>query len=68
MTRTRSCDSPAPANGGDTCPGDRSQSEGCDPCPQGMENIMNILIGKIIFVHLFIIICIFFLVEKFLYT
>ena len=39
MKRTRECDSPAPANGGETCPGDRSQSEGCnkDPCPQGIE-------------------------------
>ena len=33
-TRTRLCDSPAPAYGGDTCPGDDSQSDECNnqPC------------------------------------
>ena len=41
MTRTRSCDSPAPANGGDDCEdGDESQSESCNsnPC-KGTRNI-----------------------------
>ena len=34
ITRSRECDSPAPANGGDDCPGDGSQSETCSngPC------------------------------------
>ena len=31
MTRTRNCDSPAPANGGDDCEdGDESQSVSCN--------------------------------------
>ena len=35
QTRTRKCDSPAPAHGGDDCDGDDEQSRQCQvkPCP-----------------------------------
>ena len=40
IKRYRKCISPAPANGGKTCPGDRRQSEGCnkDPCGEAELN------------------------------
>ena len=40
MSRTRECDSPAPATEGETCPGDRSQTQGCnkDPSPNTKGN------------------------------
>ena len=41
ITRTRNCDSPAPAHGGESCAGDESQSKGCtnDPCRQRISDI-----------------------------
>jgi len=40
-SRTRRCDSPAPANGGNKCRGDRSQSGGCSnsPCQRELQTV-----------------------------
>jgi len=41
--KTRTCDNPAPENGGKDCEGDLTQTCGIDACPVNIEDITNIL-------------------------
>ena len=47
QSRTRSCNNPQPANGGETCMGEATESKDCnpDPCPGKISLILSVSVS-----------------------
>lgn len=62
-TRTRSCDSPSPSEGGKTCEGDPAESETCDTIVCSSDECKNFKM-KIVVMEIPINICAKILIKK----